>query len=171
MGSGLERFRAATRDLRRVAVDTNLCLYLMDPEVGAAHYLAREVFAAAAAGAFEIDLAGIVRLELMVRPLKSRSFSEVMAMRKFGERYPGVIARDVPEEVLLTAAEIRAMTRLKTPDALVVGSAIANRCDGIIGNDKQFRGLNTVQNVRFITAPQIKKMPRYIHIDDYMEDA
>jgi hypothetical protein len=83
----------------------------------------------------------------------------------------GVEPIEMSEDVLRTAAEIRALTRLKTPDALVVGSAVVSGSEVIVGNDRRFDVLNAVPDVKlFVIGNRPRSMPRYLHLDDFVDD-
>jgi predicted nucleic acid-binding protein len=150
---------------RRVAVDTNLCIYHLEP--GAARgrrSIAAHIFERAAKRALAIDLPAIVRLEMLVQPLRLRDDVAVAKVRRFAHGQGGVEPSGVTEDVIMRAAEVRAATRLRTADSLVVASALATGCGAIIGNDRAFEALNK-------PSESPLALPRYIHIDDFLEDA
>jgi hypothetical protein len=66
-------------------------------------------------------------------------------------RAPGVNAVPNSREITLARAEARAITKLRVPDALVVGSAIVMRCDAIVGND-EFRIINELSPRRWLSS-------------------
>jgi hypothetical protein len=73
---------------------------------------------------------------------------------------------------MFLAAEIRAHTRLKTPDAIVVASAVASGCQAIVGNDKRFRDLEGLRGTRFLAAGSRPiEMPDYLHLEDFVGEA
>jgi predicted nucleic acid-binding protein len=59
-------------------------------------------------------------------------------MHRFLRRLPNLIIVDVDFEVAHQAANIRALTRLQLPDALIVATAIMSGCEVIITNDEQW---------------------------------
>jgi predicted nucleic acid-binding protein len=153
---------------RRVTVDTACCIYFIERRSEHVQKHADLVFAFARRGTIAVDLPAIARLELMVHPLRSLDPSEMDRVRKFIERSPGITRTDITEEILYTAATVRAMTRLRTPDALVAASAAVNHCDAIIGNDRAFGALEGVRQIK-VWGGRTYDVPRYIHIDDYLD--
>jgi hypothetical protein len=95
---------------------------------------------------------------------------ELNRVRALVEFTPGLRATEITSDVLTAAAAVRARTRLKLPDALVVGSAMANRSEAIIGNDSAFQRLRSLGEVPVIGTSRAYRIPEYIHIDDYLDE-
>jgi len=82
-----------------------------------------------------------------------------------------VTTMPIDRDSIFVAAEVRAMTGLKVPDALVVASAALSSSGAIIGNDRAFESLNRFSDVQLIGAGTRRStMPRYIHLDDYVNN-
>jgi predicted nucleic acid-binding protein len=54
---------------------------------------------------------------------------------------------DVTGEIINTAAALRALTRLKTPDAMIVASVAVAGCDAVIVGDRRCEVVNGLRNV------------------------
>jgi len=123
---------------RRVAIDTSACLFYLQR---ASHRfgLMYEVMRRAVSGGLLVEVPGIVRLELLVMPYQTGDLALMRTVRRLTEELPGVSTSDISTEVLFASAAIRAHTRLKLPDAMVVGAAAVGGCDAVIGNDAAFR--------------------------------
>jgi predicted nucleic acid-binding protein len=147
--------------MRRVMLDTNACVYWIRNLAPWSSAL-RSVFARAEQGRLRADIPGIVRLELLVRPFKTGNLRELRSVVTLTTRVQGVHMAPVDVRALDLAARIRAATSLRSPDALVIASAIARRCDAVIGNDRRFRVLDRLSGVLS------DRLPRYIHLDDYI---
>ncbi len=85
----------------------------------------------------------------------------------------GITLSQITRAVIVTAAEVRAATGMKLPDALIVACAVLDRCDVIVGNDEAFSRIANVNPEQLTVAGQrgIRKLPRYVHLDDYIEAA
>lgn len=152
-------------------MDTCGCVFLLDNR--AAHFpLARDLFLEAARGRLAVEVAGITLMELLVRPARSGDRREMEIVMTLTKRQAGVVTMPISEMVLMTAAHVRASTRLKAPDALVVASAALSGCDAIIGNDKDFRVINDIAGLGPIgVGGRTLRMPQYIHFDDYNDES
>jgi predicted nucleic acid-binding protein len=157
--------------LRRVTLDTAGCIYLL--QRGSRRFaLVRKLVEMAAAGRLVIELPGIVYLELLVRPYKTGDMTEMATIRGLTHEQPGVETVPISEQVILASASVRAIAGLKTPDALVAGSATAGGSDAIVGNDRRFEVLNSLEGVQLLTAGRRRlPVPRYVHLDDFVEGA
>jgi predicted nucleic acid-binding protein len=169
MAKGVDSFRQALVGFRRVTVDTTCCIYFIERKLEPVRRQADLVFELARRGDVAIDLPAISRLELMVHPLQSRDPLEMDRVRKFIERSPGVVNVGITEEVLLAAASVRAMTRLRAPDALVAASAAVHGSEAIVGNDASFESLRGVHSIVVWGAGTSYRMPEYIHMEDYRD--
>jgi predicted nucleic acid-binding protein len=82
-------------------------------------------------------VAVITAAELLVRPMRTAG-PDLVLMHTFLRRLPNLFIVDVDFEVAHQAANIRALTRLPLPDALIVGTAIMSGCQVIITNDDRW---------------------------------
>lgn len=55
-----------------------------------------------------------------------------------------VTSRYVKENVALTAADLRARYRLKTPDAIQLATAISEECEAFLTNDRDLRRVTEI---------------------------
>jgi predicted nucleic acid-binding protein len=170
---GFERdaFEERVGGLRHISLDSCACIYLL---TGTEPFTApvRGLFERADARRLAISLSRLVQMELLVHPMRSRDLRERELIFDLTERAIGVETTDLTRSVLFLAAEIRAHTRLKTPDAIVVASAAANGCEAIVGNDKRFRDLDGLRGTRLMAmGSRVVPLPEYVHLGDYDVDA
>jgi len=171
VGQGLARFLKDIGRYDRVTVDTCGCIYFLDRN-SKRFPLARDLFLEAARGNIAIELAGITLMELLVHPFQSGDRREIEIVLTLAKRQAGVSTVPLTEGVLMAAAQIRAATRLKAPDALVVASAAISGCGAIVGNDQDFDAINKLTPMRLaLPGARVLPMPRYLHFDDYLQEA
>jgi predicted nucleic acid-binding protein len=169
VGFGHEAFDARVGGLRRIGLDTNACIYFLTQHEPLMEPI-RHLFERADARRLAISLSRLVQMELLIHPLQHRDLREREVIIDLTERALGVETTDLTRTVLFLAAEIRAHTRLKTPDAIVVASAAVSGCEAIVGNDKRFRDVEALRGTRFLAAgSRAIAMPDYVHLDDYRE--
>jgi len=168
---GVSEFAAALEGMRHITLDTAGCIYFLQGD-SRRFPPVRKLLEMAAENTLQVELPGIVHLELLVRPYRSGDMREMAMIRGLTHEQPGVITADISEQVLLAAAGIRAITNLKTPDALVAASATVGGSDAIVGNDRRFDVLNALTGVELLSAGRTRlPLPKYIHLDDYVEVA
>ena len=170
MGSGLIAFGERLARERFVAVDTCACIYFLSQESTRIE-LARHLFESAIARRHSLHLAGIVQLELLVRPFRQGDDLELSRVMRLTERTPGVQLIDLTRDTLVAAARVRAAINLRAPDAMVVASAALSGCSALVGNDKAFRRIGEIGRQNWFGANSPVELPSYIHLDDYVEGA
>lgn len=156
---------AALEGSARLAFDTNSCIYYLRAERSRG-VLVRELIYGARRGLWNVSLSGIVYLELLVRPYRSRDEQELLKVRQLALFTDGFDVTPLTSALVELGAHVRAETALKTPDALILASAIVAGCDVLIGNDKRFARINP----RPGADPPSIRYPRYVHLDDYVDD-
>jgi predicted nucleic acid-binding protein len=129
---------AAIGDAQRTFIDTSVCIaYHSQGE--AAHPLARQLVRRIEEPSDLLVgyVSVITAAELLVRPMRTAG-PDLVLMHTFLRRLPNLFVVDVDFEVAHQAANIRALTRLPLPDALIVGTAIMSGCQVIITNDDRW---------------------------------
>jgi predicted nucleic acid-binding protein len=137
----------ADLDSGAVAVDTALFIYLIEEHPRFLPVI-RPLFAQADAGERVLVTSALTLLEVLVVPYRAGD-------RQLAERYErllttsrGVRVIDLTRDQLRAAAQLRAATGIKTPDALQVTAALAGRCATLVTNDRRLpaiAGLRVLQ--------------------------
>jgi predicted nucleic acid-binding protein len=117
-----------------VALDSAIFIYFIERDP---RFLptVRPIFSAIAEGRLEAVTSTLTLLETLVLPL--RTGNEVLARQyeRFLTQSKGLRLVPLNLSLLREAANVRAITRLKTPDALQVASALTGGCPVLITND------------------------------------
>ena len=129
-----------------VAIDTAIIIYLIEehsqflPEI-------LPLFREADEGKRQLVTSALTLLEVLVVPYRAGN-------RLLAERYEALLTRsrgvrivDVSRDQLRAAAQLRAATGVKTPDALQLVAAISQGCSSFVTNDRRLPaipGLNVV---------------------------
>jgi predicted nucleic acid-binding protein len=126
---------AALGDTHRAFVDSSTCI-AYHSTLEAVHPLARHVFGrvANASDPLKAYISVVSATEMLVRPIRAGS-GDLMLVSAFLRGFPNLNVLDVTLDVALQAANIRALTRLPAPDALLVGTALLSGCEAIVTND------------------------------------
>jgi predicted nucleic acid-binding protein len=128
-------------------VDAAVFIYLIEEN---ARFLrvVRPLFAEADRGERVLVTSAVTLLEVLVVPFRTGN-------REFAERYENLITRsrgvrvmDVTRGQLKAAAQLRAATGVKTPDALQLAAALGAGCRTFLTNDRRLPaipGLRVIQ--------------------------
>jgi predicted nucleic acid-binding protein len=134
---GVERLRLLLRRHRRIAIDTSVFIYQLEAN---ARYLALtdSVFSWVERTGHEAVTSTITMTELLVPPYRDNDEHRVDAFYGLLSTYPNLrwIAPDL--EAADLAARLRALYRLRTPDALQAATALRAHATGLITNDPIF---------------------------------
>lgn len=121
-----------------VYVDANPLIYSVERHPDFASLL-RPLWQAAQARTIEVVSSELVMMEVLTGPLKQGN-APLVAI--FEQALTGSDLRLIPitQSILRDAANLRATTRLKTPDALHAATAHQVGCSLFVTNDVDFRG-------------------------------
>jgi predicted nucleic acid-binding protein len=130
-----------------IAVDTAVFIYLLE-EHPTFLPVVLPIFQAADRGEIEIVSSGITLLEVLVVPYRAGDLDLAERYEALLTRSRGVRLIGVDPVQLRTAAQLRAVHGVRTPDALQLAAALTTRCSALVTNDRRFpdvRGLPIVQ--------------------------
>ena len=99
-------------------------------------------------------LSTVVESEVFVRPLRKRDRAVLEKAELFFRVSRNIVIRNFDRAVARRAAQVRADSGLRLPDAVIIATALEERCDALIGNDPAM-GRHTFG------------IP-YLHLDDYI---
>jgi predicted nucleic acid-binding protein len=99
----------------------------------------------------------ITATELLVRPIRSGA-RDFTFMHTFLSSFPNLTTLPVDLSVAMQAANLRATTNIRLPDALVVASGLLAGCEAIVSNDEQWKRRLTPLFRRF----------RWLYLGDYL---
>ncbi len=139
--------------VRRIGFDTNALIYFLEGRQPYYQYVA-QVVAMLEDGRARGYVSTIVEMELLVKPMRERDTVGLDRVELFLRGQINLSIRPVDRIVARRAADIRANIRLSPPDAIIVATALEERCDAIIGNDS-------------IIASRATSIP-YLYLDDYI---
>ena len=122
-----------------VYVDANSVIYSIERVEPYHHTLLLPLWQAVAAGSISVTASELTLLEVLVKPLRTGNLRLEAGFRRLLERTRGVYLEPVSRPVVERAAQLRASTNLKTPDALHAATALEHGCALFLTNDPAFR--------------------------------
>jgi uncharacterized protein len=128
---------------RLVALDTSVWIYHF--EGSAAHGRAADrVLEAISQGDVEAVASELVLLELLVAPLKKGAHDVADEIELTLLHFPHLELAPVTRAVLVRAAGIRAQYRLRTPDAIMVATAVESGATLAVTNDDDWKKVKEI---------------------------
>ncbi len=125
-----------------VYVDTSVIIYTLEENIDYFNLL-RPLWIKFQAQEIELISSELRLMEVLVVPLRNNNQSlvsdyEQILLNSAMQLIP------INQSILRQAANLRATTNLKTPDAIPAATAIFVNCDLLITNDKSFRNLSNL---------------------------
>jgi len=143
---GVERLRAFLRRHRRIALDTSIFIYHLESNP---KYLAYTdaIFSWLERSESKAITSTITMTELLVLPYREGDEQRANDFYGLLSTYPNLdwIAPNL--EIAEIAARIRALHRLRTPDALQAATAAHSQATGLITNDAIFERVEGFQTL------------------------
>ncbi len=143
---GINRLRTFLRRHRRIALDTNIFIYQLEAN---ARYLALtdHIFSWLERPDCKAVTSTITMTELLVQPYRDSDEQRVDEFYGLLSTYPNLdwIAPNL--EIADLAARIRALHRLRTPDALQAATAAHAHATALITNDPAFERVEAFETL------------------------
>ena len=134
----LARLRTFLRRHRRVALDTCIFIYqwTASPRYSP---LTDHIFSSLEQSDLVAVISTITMTELLVHPYRDNDVVRVNELFALLSTYPNLEWIEPNLEIAARAAEIRALHRLRTPDALQAATAVHSNASAFLTNDPVFR--------------------------------
>ncbi len=125
----------------RLLVDSAPIIYYLEdhPEFSARY---ENIFVGAEAGDYELAITTVTLVEVLTGPLRQGNEKLAETYRQALTSPPSWRVIDLTPTIAHRAARIRGVTRLRTPDAIQLASALEISCMGLVTQDRDFRGLS-----------------------------
>ena len=137
----------------RICFDSNALIYFLEGQQPYCSYVAQAV--AMMENGRAIGVAStVMEMELLMKPLRDGDIFGREKIEIFLRQQHNLLIRPVDRLVARRAAVVRARTRLAPLDAIMVATALEERCEAIIGNDA-------------VIASRPVGIP-YLYLDDYV---
>jgi predicted nucleic acid-binding protein len=121
-----------------VYLDANCFIYSVE-RIDPFRQLLDTLWQAVSSGQITVVTSELTLLEVLVKPLKEGDETTAAMFRIILRHSPDVQMLPITQAVLEEAANLRATTNLKTPDALHAATALLNGCMLFVTNDGAFR--------------------------------
>lgn len=140
----MEALASALAGHRLIALDTSVWIYHFE---GSAEYgqAADSVLEAVAQGRTGAVASELVLLELLVAPLKKGSQDVADEIELALLHFPYLQLAPVTRAVLVRAADIRARYGLRTPDAIMLATAVESGATLAVTNDSAWRKVDEIE--------------------------
>ena len=141
---GLERLRPFLARHKRIALDTSVFIYQVEANPQYLEFT-DHIFHWVAQSGNQALTSTITLTELLVQPYRQVDEQRVNEFYGLLSTYPNLEWISPNLEIADLAARIRALHRLRTPDALQAATAMRGLATGLITNDSVFERLDPLE--------------------------
>ncbi|MBF2090300.1 MAG: type II toxin-antitoxin system VapC family toxin [Synechococcales cyanobacterium K44_A2020_017] len=127
----------------RIYLDTNAWIYALEgysvfrPEL-------TQLFGQIQSGALRGVTSELTLAELLVKPYRDQDLAQQARYKKAIANRQNFFIVPILRDLLIDAAEVRANTQLKLPDAIHAATALRTDCTTFITNDRQLKKLTHI---------------------------
>ena len=134
------KFVAELKRFRRVGLDSSLLIYHLE-DAEPYSDLTEAAFATIAEGSPVAVLSTLAVTELLVQPFAEERVDRVAAFERFVLSLPNTALIPPGYRTAKEAARLRAAYGIRTPDALLVATALGEQAEAFLTNDTRLRRL------------------------------
>ncbi len=120
-----------------IVIDTCIWIYHLEahPDFGNA---ARQLLSAVESGYCRAIISELTLMELLVGPLQQDRQDIADEYELLLTHFPNLALMPICREILLDAARIRALRGLRTPDAIILATALRQQASAVVTNDQRW---------------------------------
>lgn len=134
-----------------IALDTAIFVYFIE-EHPTLLPLVEPIFRAADEGRRQLVTSALTLLEVLVIPYRAGNEAVARRYEALLRRGRGIRIADITREQLRSAAQLRATTGVKTPDALQLAAALTWNCATFVTNDRRLPAIPGLRIVQLESA-------------------
>jgi len=136
------RFAAELRKLHKVGMDSSILIYHLE-DIEPYADLTEHIFVAIAEGSLSAILSTISLTELLVLPFASGRLDRIEPYERFLFSFPNLVLIPPASSIAKEAAHLRAKYGVRTPDALLVATALHEKAEAFLTNDTRLRNIKS----------------------------
>jgi predicted nucleic acid-binding protein len=140
MGLKQTRFATELRKLNKVGLDTSIIIYHLE-DIEPYADLTEVAFSAIAEGLPRAVLSMISITELLVQPFGKGEEDRIRIFEQFILSLPNTDLIPPTYNIAKEAARLRAKYAIRTPDALLISTALSEKVESFLTNDSRLRSL------------------------------
>ncbi|MGM0365796.1 MAG: type II toxin-antitoxin system VapC family toxin [Actinomycetota bacterium] len=137
-----EGFRKAISGSATISLDSQVIIYHLE-DIIPYSALTDDILSQIITGRRHCNLSALSIIEIMVKPIKTKRDTAVLLFDQFLNSIPRTTILPIDRKVAFRAAKLRAEYNLKTPDAIILATAIISNSSCFITNDFEFKKVDS----------------------------
>lgn len=132
------QFAADLKKYRKLGLDSSIAIYHLE-DIEPYADLTELIFAAVARGSLSAVWSTISVTELLAKPFADGRMDRAMACDQFIQSFAGAPIISPNYGIAREAARLRGEYRMRTPDALLIATALHEKANAFVTNDARLR--------------------------------
>lgn len=149
-----DEFRKSLLQYRRVCLDSCVLIYHLE-DIQPYSIFTTELFTALSKGTIECILSTLSITELLTKPFKEGKSEQIEIFEAFIFSLPQTRIVPLTYPIARQAARLRGQYNLRTPDSILLGTALEEMCDVFLTNDFHLKGIET-EGINVIVFSEFK---------------
>lgn len=129
---------------KRIGLDSNIFIYFIEG-LPAYQKLTQKIFESIESSRNEGICSTLSLLEILVQPYRNEDEERINQFYGLLTTFPNLAWIDMTLDIADQVAQLRARYKLRTPDAILLATAIQLEATGFIGNDKQLKKVTELE--------------------------
>lgn len=127
-----------------IGLDSNILIYFIEANP---HYHKRclKIFDSMEAGRNQGVCSTLSLLEILVQPYRQEDVERASKFYGLLTGYPNMLWKEMTVDIADLGAQLRAEYNIKTPDAILLATAIETGATGFIGNDAKLQKVKEIE--------------------------
>lgn len=135
-----------SKKIKKIAIDTTIFIYVFEQSVEFGEK-SKELLEKVEAGIFSAVASSVSLTEILVKPIREKDISLEKQYKLLFNHFPNLTIVSIDNLVASQAAYLRGVYGIKTPDALIVASAIIANAEVLITNDDRLAQIKEIKCV------------------------
>ncbi len=131
-------------DGQKVALDTVILIYFLEKNPRFYH-LVKDLLYRIEQGQIQASMSSLVFAELLVPAYRIQQKNQAETIIRLFSVFPNLEITPMTTDIANESAKLRAEFNLRTPDAIHVATAIHNKTDFLITNDKKLQNIDKLK--------------------------
>ena len=132
------------KNAETIALDTSPFIYFAEENTNYIKII-EPVFQEISRGNIRAFTSYITLIEVLVKPLEEHNEALIKKYIEILNDSDNLFLSDVDKEIAMEAARLRAVHKLKIPDAIQLATALVNGADAFITNDDSFKRIDQIK--------------------------
>ena len=141
-------FYKKLRNLKSVCIDSSVLIYHLET-IKPYDILTKTLIEKIAGGEIFCNICALIITELLTKPYRLKDHDQISMFEGFISSLPNTKIYPIDYNIAKVAASLRGDYNLRTPDSIILSTALSSRSDAFITNDISLKKLN-VKDIKIL---------------------